>query len=92
MAASAVVAPPNSAAAAASGAAPVTRTARIMFTGTGTSEGVPRVTCLSGTPGRTPPDRCWVCEDAVKPGSKNRRSNTGIVCGMSLVCLSGRLH
>lgn len=48
--------------------------AKIVFLGTGTSEGVPRVTCLTAQP-----PTCRVCTDAVKPGSKNRRRNTSIV-------------
>ena len=46
----------------------------IIFLGTGTSEGVPRVTCLTN-----PDSTCPVCPDAVKPGSKNRRRNTSLV-------------
>lgn len=45
-----------------------------MFLGTGTSEGIPRVTCLTADP-----PTCPVCTDAMRPGSKNRRRNTGIV-------------
>lgn len=45
-----------------------------MFLGTGTSEGIPRVTCLTADP-----PTCRVCTDAMRPGSKNRRRNTGIV-------------
>ena len=45
-----------------------------MFLGTGTSEGIPRVTCLTADP-----PTCPVCIDAMRPGSKNRRRNTGIV-------------
>ena len=47
---------------------------RIVFLGTGTSEGVPRVSCL------TQLDReCAVCSDAIKPGSRNRRRNTSLL-------------
>lgn len=48
--------------------------AEIIFLGTGTSEGVPRVSCLTG---ETP--TCEVCTQAIKPGNKNRRRNTGII-------------
>ncbi len=47
---------------------------RIVFLGTGTSEGVPRVSCLSN-----PESTCLVCPDAVKPGSPNRRRNTSLL-------------
>ena len=47
---------------------------RIVFLGTGTSEGVPRVSCLSN-----PESTCVVCPDAVKPGSRNRRRNTSLL-------------
>lgn len=47
---------------------------RVIFLGSGTSEGVPRVTCL------TDPDKsCVVCTDAMRPGSKNRRRNTSLL-------------
>jgi hypothetical protein len=51
---------------------PAPRQARLIFTGTGTSEGIPLVSCLTdpGTP-------CAVCNDATTPGSKNHRRNTG---------------
>ena len=48
--------------------------ATVMFLGTGTSEGIPRVTCLTADP-----PTCPVCIDAMRPGSKNRRRNTSIV-------------
>ena len=48
--------------------------ATVMFVGTGTSEGIPRVTCLTADP-----PTCGVCIDAMRPGSKNRRRNTSIV-------------
>jgi phosphoribosyl 1,2-cyclic phosphodiesterase len=47
---------------------------RIVFLGTGTSERVPRVTCLT----KDPPT-CPVCTDAVRPGSKNHRRNTSLL-------------
>ena len=47
---------------------------RVVFLGSGTSEGVPRVTCLTD-----PYKSCAVCMDAVKPGSKNRRRNTSLL-------------
>jgi phosphoribosyl 1,2-cyclic phosphodiesterase len=42
--------------------------------GTGTSEGVPRVSCLTN-----PDSTCIVCPDAIKPGSPNRRRNTSLL-------------
>src|SRR4051812_7517129 len=48
------------------------RKAEIVFLGTGTSSGVPLVSCLTS-------DRCQVCPDAMRPGSKNRRRNTCIL-------------
>ncbi|GJP79978.1 hypothetical protein CLOP_g10205 [Closterium sp. NIES-67] len=46
----------------------------IIFVGTGTSEGIPRVSCL------TNPDKtCPVCEAATLPGNKNRRRNTSLL-------------
>ena len=48
--------------------------ADVIFLGTGTSEGIPRVTCLTADP-----PTCAVCTDAMRPGSKNRRRNTSIV-------------
>jgi phosphoribosyl 1,2-cyclic phosphodiesterase len=49
-------------------------TSRIVFLGTGTSEGVPRVSCLTD-----PDSTCIVCPDAIKPGSPNRRRNTSLL-------------
>lgn len=69
-------------------------TAQLLITGSGTSCGVPCVRCLTAhvpdprvPPGPPPPDPttwgeerpCRVCHDAVRPGSKNRRRNTGCV-------------
>ncbi|CAI5505515.1 unnamed protein product [Closterium sp. Naga37s-1] len=46
----------------------------IVFVGTGTSEGIPRVSCL------TNPDKiCPVCEAATQPGNRNRRRNTSLL-------------
>jgi phosphoribosyl 1,2-cyclic phosphodiesterase len=46
----------------------------IVFLGTGTSEGVPRVSCLTREP-----QTCVVCPDAILPGSHNRRRNTSLL-------------
>ncbi|KAK2983801.1 hypothetical protein RJ640_008477 [Escallonia rubra] len=46
----------------------------IIFLGTGTSEGIPRVSCLTN-----PLKTCPVCSKAVEPGSKNKRLNTSIL-------------
>ncbi|KAG6581849.1 hypothetical protein SDJN02_20150 [Cucurbita argyrosperma subsp. argyrosperma] len=46
----------------------------IIFTGSGTSEGIPRVSCLTD-----PVKKCPVCFKAAEPGNKNRRLNTGIL-------------
>ncbi|XP_030457720.1 putative hydrolase C777.06c [Syzygium oleosum] len=46
----------------------------LIFMGTGTSEGIPRVSCLTN-----PSEKCPVCLKAAEPGSKNRRLNTGIL-------------
>ena len=48
-------------------------TVEIIFIGTGTSEGVPRVSCLTNQT-----ETCFVCSDAMKPNSRNRRRNTSI--------------
>ena len=46
---------------------------KLIFLGTGSSDGIPRVSCL------TDPDRsCKVCPNAQDPNSKNRRRNTSI--------------
>ncbi|KAK9066179.1 hypothetical protein SSX86_013500 [Deinandra increscens subsp. villosa] len=46
----------------------------IIFIGTGTSEGIPRVSCLTD-----PIKKCVVCSKAVEPGNKNKRLNTSIL-------------
>ncbi|XP_004297566.1 PREDICTED: putative hydrolase C777.06c-like [Fragaria vesca subsp. vesca] len=46
----------------------------VIFIGTGTSEGIPRVSCLTN-----PLKKCEVCLKAVEPGNRNRRLNTSIV-------------
>ncbi|XP_019196830.1 PREDICTED: putative hydrolase C777.06c [Ipomoea nil] len=46
----------------------------IIFLGTGTSEGIPRVSCLTN-----PVKTCPVCSKAIEPGNKNRRLNTSIL-------------
>ena len=48
---------------------------KLIFTGTGTSEGVPRLSCLTTKDSQV----CKACTDAMTPGSKNRRRNTGCV-------------
>ena len=53
-------------------------TAELIFLGTGTSEGVPRVSCLVAEP-----VTCRTCLDAVVPGSKNRRQNTSLAIRFS---------
>lgn len=50
----------------------------IIFLGTGTSEGIPRVSCLTN-----PLKTCQVCLKAVEPGNRNRRLNTSL-----LICYS----
>lgn len=51
-----------------------TAKSEIVFLGTGTSEGVPRVSCLTREP-----VTCKVCPSAMQPGSKNRRRNTSLL-------------
>ncbi|PSS07343.1 Hydrolase [Actinidia chinensis var. chinensis] len=46
----------------------------IIFLGTGTSEGIPRVSCLTN-----PEKTCPVCSKATQLGSKNKRLNTSIL-------------
>lgn len=46
----------------------------IIFIGTGTSEGIPRVSCLTD-----PVKKCPVCTKAAEPGNKNRRLNTSLL-------------
>ncbi|KAL2652407.1 hypothetical protein R1flu_020535 [Riccia fluitans] len=46
----------------------------LIFLGTGTSEGVPRVSCLTHTS-----KRCPVCWGATKLGNRNRRRNTSLL-------------
>ncbi|XP_059640956.1 putative hydrolase C777.06c isoform X1 [Cornus florida] len=46
----------------------------IIFLGTGTSEGIPRVSCLTN-----PIKPCPVCSKAAVPGNKNKRLNTSIL-------------
>ena len=45
----------------------------LIFLGTGSSDGIPRVSCLTN-----PTKSCEVCESAKDPDSKNRRRNTSI--------------
>ncbi|CAI8583433.1 unnamed protein product [Vicia faba] len=53
---------------------PVDDQSQVIFIGTGTSEGIPRVSCLTN-----PANKCPVCLKAAKPGDKNRRLNTSIL-------------
>ncbi|MEC7921682.1 MAG: MBL fold metallo-hydrolase [Chloroflexota bacterium] len=46
---------------------------KLIFLGTGSSDGVPRVSCLTD-----PNSTCKVCIDAQDPNSKNRRRNTSV--------------
>ena len=46
----------------------------LIFIGTGTSEGIPRVSCLTRSD-----NFCNVCKDSIIPGSLNRRRNTSIL-------------
>lgn len=49
--------------------------AKFLFMGTGTSEGIPILSCLiKETQGKDP---CTVCSKAIIPGNKNHRRNTG---------------
>ncbi|XP_042482764.1 putative hydrolase C777.06c isoform X3 [Macadamia integrifolia] len=56
------------------GAQTPTEHSEIIFLGTGTSEGIPRVSCLTD-----PVNKCGVCFKATEPGNKNRRLNTSIL-------------
>ncbi|KAK4529886.1 hypothetical protein CCYA_CCYA02G0743 [Cyanidiococcus yangmingshanensis] len=59
----------------------------IVFLGTATSEGVPRVSCLT----EQPAPRCRVCVDAsTRPQSPNRRRNTSLVVRRRRRTLDGR--
>jgi phosphoribosyl 1,2-cyclic phosphodiesterase len=49
----------------------------VIFLGTGTSEGVPRVSCLTND------KNCKVCKDAMIKNSKNRRHNTSLMIKIS---------
>lgn len=51
-----------------------TTTSQIIFLGTGTSEGIPRVSCLTN-----PEKSCPVCLAATQLGNKNRRRNTSLM-------------
>ncbi|XP_021902828.1 putative hydrolase C777.06c isoform X1 [Carica papaya] len=51
----------------------------IIFMGTGTSEGIPRVSCLTN-----PLKKCLVCTKALEPGNKNKRLNTSILIRYSM--------
>lgn len=51
-----------------------TEGSEIIFLGTGTSEGIPRVSCLTN-----PLKKCQVCAKAAEPGNKNKRLNTSIL-------------
>ncbi|CDO97905.1 unnamed protein product [Coffea canephora] len=46
----------------------------VVFVGTGTSEGIPRVSCLTN-----PTKTCPVCAQAAEPGNRNRRLNTSLL-------------
>lgn len=46
----------------------------IIFIGSGTSEGIPRVSCLTD-----PLKKCQVCTKATEPGNRNRRLNTSLL-------------
>ncbi|CAA3010868.1 Hypothetical predicted protein [Olea europaea subsp. europaea] len=57
-----------------SGAQASVEQSEIIFLGTGTSEGIPRVSCLTN-----PIKKCPVCSKAMEPGNKNRRLNTSLL-------------
>ncbi|KAF3451774.1 hypothetical protein FNV43_RR07870 [Rhamnella rubrinervis] len=46
----------------------------IIFIGTGTSEGIPRVSCVTN-----PLKKCEVCSKAAEPGNRNKRLSTSIL-------------
>eukprot|EP00250_Pteridium_aquilinum_P004403 c14616_g1_i1 orf=83-1240(+) len=50
----------------------------LLFLGTGTSEGIPRVSCLTNVQAK-----CPVCWSAAQTGNKNRRRNTSILVRFS---------
>lgn len=50
------------------------KTSELIFLGTGTSEGIPRVSCLTN-----PDKKCPVCWAATKLGNRNRRRNTSML-------------
>eukprot|EP00927_Polykrikos_kofoidii_P026367 TRINITY_DN2349_c0_g3_i1.p1 TRINITY_DN2349_c0_g3~~TRINITY_DN2349_c0_g3_i1.p1 ORF type:complete len:333 (-),score=45.51 TRINITY_DN2349_c0_g3_i1:72-1070(-) len=50
---------------------------RLTLLGTGTSEGIPRISCLTQRDARSECGVCWSARHV--PGSKNRRRNTGAV-------------
>jgi phosphoribosyl 1,2-cyclic phosphodiesterase len=54
----------------------------IIFIGTGTSEGIPLLSCLTNE--HAP---CNVCNDALLPNSKNRRRNTSLLIRVRAVFL-----
>ena len=47
---------------------------KIVFLGTGSSDGIPRVSCLTKTN-----DICETCVSSIKPNSLNRRRNTSLL-------------
>lgn len=53
---------------------PLNTNGEVIFLGTGTSEGIPRVSCLTRDP-----VTCPVCQSAMEPGSPNRRRNTSVL-------------
>lgn len=57
----------------------------LIFLGTGTSEGIPRVSCLTD-----PVKKCLVCHEAIQPGNRNRRLNTSIL--IRYATTSGRIN